>query len=122
MLAQSWKFGVNCCSIGLTHPAACTGALVLLAFGHVHRPPFYPICSKRVAIDWAGDPKTKTTSGTPSRIRLICVQIDSSPRQDFEYIVYNRFDTCHPKIMLPDASWCNVLIYVRVLRAQVMVK
>jgi len=26
MLAQSWKFGVNCCSIGLTHPAACTRA------------------------------------------------------------------------------------------------
>jgi len=29
MLAQSWKFGVNCCSIGLTHhPAVCTRALV----------------------------------------------------------------------------------------------
>ena len=53
MLAQSWKFGVSCCSIALTHPAACTGALVPLTFGHVHRPPFYPICSKRVAIDWA---------------------------------------------------------------------
>jgi hypothetical protein len=54
MLAQSWKFGVNCCSIGLTHPAACTRALVPLTFGHVHRPrpPFYPNCSKRVPIDW----------------------------------------------------------------------
>jgi len=26
MLAQSWKFGVKCCSIGLTHPTACTRA------------------------------------------------------------------------------------------------
>ena len=51
VLAQFWKFGVNCCSIGLTHPAACTGAVVPLTFGHV--PPSYPICSKRVAIDWA---------------------------------------------------------------------
>ena len=33
------KFGVNCCSIGLTHPAACTRARVPLTFGHVHGPP-----------------------------------------------------------------------------------
>jgi len=39
MLAQSCEFGVNCCSIGLTHPAACTRAREPLAFGHVHRPP-----------------------------------------------------------------------------------
>ena len=39
MLAQSCKFGVNCCSIGLTHPAACTLARVPLTIGHVHRPP-----------------------------------------------------------------------------------
>jgi len=53
MLAQSWKFGVNCCSICLTHPAACTLAPVPLTFGHVHiPPPFYPNCSKRVPIDW----------------------------------------------------------------------
>ena len=52
MLALSWKFGVNCCSFGLTHSAACTQALVPLACGHVHRPPFYTICSKRVPIDW----------------------------------------------------------------------
>jgi len=37
MLAQSCKFGVNCCFIGLTHPAACTRARVSLTFGHVHR-------------------------------------------------------------------------------------
>ena len=39
MLAQSCKFGVSCCFIGLTHPAACTRARVPLTFGHVHRPP-----------------------------------------------------------------------------------
>ena len=39
MLAQSCKFGVNCCFIGLTHPAACTRARVPLTFGHVHRHP-----------------------------------------------------------------------------------
>jgi hypothetical protein len=39
MLAQSRKFGVNCCSSGLTHPAACTRARVPLTFGHVYRPP-----------------------------------------------------------------------------------
>ena len=53
MLAQSWKFGLSSCSIGLTHPVACTGALVPLTIINVHSPPFYPICSKRVAIDWA---------------------------------------------------------------------
>jgi hypothetical protein len=40
MLAQFCKFGVNCCFLGLTHPAACTWARVPLPFGHVHRPPF----------------------------------------------------------------------------------
>jgi hypothetical protein len=30
MLAQSCKFGVNCCVIGLTHPAACTRVRVPL--------------------------------------------------------------------------------------------
>jgi hypothetical protein len=38
MLAQSCKFGVDCCVIGLTYPAACTRAHVPLTFGHVHRP------------------------------------------------------------------------------------
>ena len=36
MLAQSWKFGLSSCSIGLTHPVACTGALVPLTFGNIH--------------------------------------------------------------------------------------
>jgi len=39
MLAQSCKFGVNCCFIGLTRPAACTRARVPLTFGHVQTPP-----------------------------------------------------------------------------------
>ena len=43
MLAQSCKFGANCCFIALTHPAACTRARVPLTyFGHVHRPPPLP--------------------------------------------------------------------------------
>ena len=46
MMTQSWRFKVNC-SIGLTHPAACTRARVPRTFTHV--PPFYPNCSKRVA-------------------------------------------------------------------------
>ena len=39
MLAQFCKFGVSCCSIGFTYPAACTRARVPLNFGHVHSPP-----------------------------------------------------------------------------------
>ena len=39
MLAQSCKFKVNCCFIGLIHPAACTRARVPLTFGRVHSPP-----------------------------------------------------------------------------------
>jgi hypothetical protein len=40
------------CSIGLTHPTACT---VCSDFWTLQctNPPFYPICSKRMAIDWA---------------------------------------------------------------------
>jgi len=33
--AQLCKFVVRCCSIGLTHPAACTWARMPLTFGHV---------------------------------------------------------------------------------------
>ena len=56
MLAQSCEFGVNCCSIGLTHPAACTRArerasIWLLDMSTA--PPLNPICSKKVPIDWA---------------------------------------------------------------------
>jgi len=49
MLAQPWKFGVNCCSSGLNHPAACTQARVPLTFGHAHRPPLSPSLLKKSA-------------------------------------------------------------------------
>ena len=52
MLAQPWKFEVNCCSSGLTHPAACTRALVPPTYGHVQRTPFSPGLLKKVAVDW----------------------------------------------------------------------
>ena len=47
MLAQSWKFEVKCCFIGLTPPAACTRARVPLTFGRVHRPPLLPNLLKK---------------------------------------------------------------------------
>ena len=47
MLAQSCKFGVNCCFIGLTHPTTCTQARVPLTIGHVHsRPPLTQFAQK----------------------------------------------------------------------------
>ena len=56
MLAQSWKFGVICCFIGLTHPTACTRVRVPLIFGHVHRPPLLPKLLKkganRLGLSW----------------------------------------------------------------------
>ena len=36
MLAQTLRFGVNRCSIGMTHPVAYTRAHVPLNYGHVH--------------------------------------------------------------------------------------
>jgi len=53
MLAQSCKFGVNCCFIGLTHPAACTECECLWLLEITTDPPFYLIYSKWVPIDWA---------------------------------------------------------------------
>ena len=53
MLAQACKFGVNCCFIGLTHPAACTECVCLRLLEMSTEPPFCPIYSKRVPIDWA---------------------------------------------------------------------
>ena len=47
MLAQSFKFGVDCCFIGLTRLAACTRARVPLTFGRVHRPPLLPKLLKK---------------------------------------------------------------------------
>jgi len=53
MLTQSWKFGVNCSSIGLAHPAACTRDCVPLTFGHVHRPTLLPDSLKKGG-NWLG--------------------------------------------------------------------
>jgi len=47
MLAQSWKFEMKCCFIGLTPPAACTRARVALTFGRAHRPPLLPNLLKK---------------------------------------------------------------------------
>ena len=52
MLAQSCKFGVNCCFIGLTHPAACTECVCFQLLDMSTDPPIYPIYSKRVPIGW----------------------------------------------------------------------
>jgi hypothetical protein len=59
MLAQSCKFGINCCFIGVTHPAACTRARVPLTFGNVDqrkkRPSISPatlaVCPERAVHD-----------------------------------------------------------------------
>ena len=40
MLAQSWKFGVDCCFTGLTYPAACTQARVSGFWTGPQKPPF----------------------------------------------------------------------------------
>jgi hypothetical protein len=53
LLAQSWVFGVNCCSISLTHHAAWTQARVPLTSGHVQRPPLLPNLLKKNA-NWLG--------------------------------------------------------------------
>ena len=55
MLAQSCKFGVDCCFNGLTYPAACTRARVPLTFAHVHRPPLTQFAQKginRLGLSW----------------------------------------------------------------------
>jgi hypothetical protein len=58
---------------------------------------------------WRGGPKNsgppRTTPPTPpTPIGPIYIPIDSSRRQDSEYINYNRFDMCRPKDMLSAAS------------------
>jgi len=53
MLTQFWKFEMNCCSIGLTYPAACTRACMLLIFRLVHRPPpFIQFAQKGCQSTW----------------------------------------------------------------------
>ena len=73
MLAQSCKFGSNCCFIGLTHPAACTRACVLLTFGHVHRPvPLTQFAQKGCQL-----------TGLELRIPLMCLQFCRSGPVNF---------------------------------------
>ena len=133
MLAQSCKFGVNCCFIGLTHPVACTRARVPLTFGHIHRPPpVNPFAQKGCQSTglelriltvylrfrrsgpvhfWRGVPKTRThPSPPPPPIRLIHISIESSRTEDSDYVIFNRFDTCRPKVKLTGASWVYVHI------------
>ena len=131
MLAQSCKFGVNYCFIGLTHPAACTRARVPLTFGHVHRPSpltqfaqkgcqsngfelripmiYLEFCRSDPVNFRRGGPKNSGHLRPPPKhppppIRLIYIPIVSSQHQDFEYIIFYRFDTCRPKVMLPTPS------------------
>ena len=40
----------------------------------------------------------------PLPIRLMYIPINSSRRQDSEYGISSRFDSCRPNVMLPDAS------------------
>ena len=109
MLAQSCKYGVNCCFIGLTHPAACTRVRVPLTFGHVHRPTFTQFTQKgcqstgielRIPMIhlklrrsdpvqfWRGGPKNSGPPWNPP-IGPIYIPIDSSRRQDSKYINFN---------------------------------
>ena len=101
MLAQSWKFEVNECSISLINPTACTRARAPFTSGHAYRPPkiFTQFAQKgwqstglelRIPMiclklrgsgpekNWGFPPKTETTSGDhptpPSLIRLIYIE------------------------------------------------
>jgi len=130
MLAQSCKFGVNCCFIGLTHPVVCTRARVLWLLDMSTDPPFYPVYSKRVPIDWAwaedskyifiisvkcpskilerGSQKVETPltppPSRPSRIELIYIPIDSSQSQDSDYKIKNAINSWRPKVTRTGAS------------------
>ena len=52
---------------------------------------------------WRGGPKNSGPPWNPP-IGPIYIPIDSSRRQDSEYINLNRFDKCRPKVMLSAAS------------------
>jgi hypothetical protein len=54
---------------------------------------------------WRGGPKRICPPPDPlPPIGPIYIPIDSSRRQDSEYINLNRFDKCRPKVMLSAAS------------------
>ena len=131
MLAQSCKFRVNCCFIDLTHPAACTRVCVPLTFGHVHRPPpftqftqkgcqstglelripmiYLRFCRSDPVKFWSGgSQKLWTPPDPPPPIGPIYIPIDSSRRQDSEYINFNLFDTCCPKVCFLHPPACTI--------------
>ena len=105
MLARSWRFGVNCCSISLTHHTAWIQACVPLTCGHVHRPPLLPKSLKRCKLtglelriltmslkflesvsDWSPPPNLGPPSGAPPPLlphsTYIQMTINTSRRQD----------------------------------------
>jgi hypothetical protein len=115
---------VNPCSIGLTHPAVCTRARVPLTCGHVHRPPLYPISSKRVPINWAlivylnwcgpeklwrptpknSDPPWGTPPPHTSADRTHTFTNRKISTSGSDYPILNRFDTYRPKATQISAS------------------
>ena len=48
----------------------------------------------------------------PSDWTHIYIPIESYRCQDSEYINFNRFDTCRPKVMLPTPSWLRAGLFV----------
>ena len=67
MVALFCKFGVNCWSIGLTYPVACTRARVPLTFGQVHRPPPYGGSHFRCpVVGWS-----QNKNETPERVQSV---------------------------------------------------
>ena len=94
-------------------------------------PPFYPIYSKRVPVDWGwaedskyifiisgkcpskilegGSQKVETPltppPSRPSRIELIYIPIDSSQSQDSDYKIKNAINSWRPKVTRTGASW-----------------
>ena len=131
MLAKSCKFGVICCFIGLTHPAACTRVRGASDFWTCPQtPPFTQFTQKgcqstglelripMVCLKLRGSGpeqnwrplKTKTTPGYHPKPPLsnsthIYIPIDSSRRQDSKYVIYISIDMCRQKVMILDASW-----------------
>ena len=72
MLAQSCKFGVNCCSIGLTHPAACTWRVCLWHLDMSTDPHLNPICKKGCKL-----------TGLELRIPTIYLQFGNGPEENW---------------------------------------
>ena len=122
MLALSWKFGVNCCSFGLTHPAACTQVRVLLTCGHVHRPPPNSLKkgTNRLCLSsgfrryiWNSVEVAQLVFGggfptPPPLIGPIHVPIESSCRHNSEHLILKEICTYRPKVTQTPFSWLLV--------------